>query len=252
MTAPVTTNSAMARALRIVRHVTIISSEEALSQQLNAFAAPQKSSVVAFINAHGFNIIWDKDDVAEDFAKVDYLLRDGVGLEILFSQIGTDAGLNLNGTDLIPRILERAKGKRIALYGTKDPWLSKSKDVLEQQGQNIVSVMDGWQDSAAYVRDATSAKPDVIVLAMGMPKQERVAIELRAALTDHPATIICGGAILDFLADRFPRAPEWMRKAKLEWLFRLAQEPRRLFKRYVIGNVLFLRRAKKIRKSLEA
>src|SRR5690606_40821841 len=74
----------------------------------------------------------------------------------------------------------------------------------------------------------------IIVLAMGMPKQEQVAVQLRDAL-NTPALLICGGAILDFAAERFPRAPLWMRRFGLEWLFRLLLEPRRLFKRYALG-----------------
>jgi hypothetical protein len=74
---------------------------------------------------------------------------------------------------------------------------------------------------------------------MGMPKQERVALLLRDALA-HPCVIVAGGAILDFLAGRFPRAPRALRRVGLEWLYRLAFEPRRLASRYLLGNAAFL------------
>ena len=64
---------------------------------------------------------------------------------------------------------------------------------------------------------------------------------LRAAL-GFPCLIICGGAIIDFLGGKIPRAPRWMRRTGLEWAFRLALEPRRLFRRYVIGNPVFIAR----------
>jgi len=57
-----------------------------------------------------------------------------------------------------------------------------------------------------------------------------------------PCLIVCGGAIIDFLGGKMPRAPRWMRRAGLEWAFRLGLEPRRLFRRYVIGNPVFLAR----------
>jgi exopolysaccharide biosynthesis WecB/TagA/CpsF family protein len=57
--------------------------------------------------------------------------------------------------------------------------------------------------------------------------------------------IVCGGAILDFLGGGATRAPAWMRRLGIEWLYRLAREPRRLFKRYVLGNPLFLSRARR-------
>jgi len=78
-----------------------------------------------------------------------------------------------------------------------------------------------------------------ILLAMGMPRQEEVAVELKRAL-DHRVLIINGGAIVDFLAGRFARAPTLVQRLGFEWAFRLAQEPRRLFRRYLVTNSRFL------------
>ena len=103
-------------------------------------------------------------------------------------------------------------------------------------------VAHGFLDTARYVQLAAAHRPAVIVLGMGMPRQEEVAAVLRAAL-GYPCLIICGGAIIDFLGGRMSRAPRWLRAAGLEWLYRLALEPRRLFRRYVLGNPLFLSRA---------
>jgi len=95
------------------------------------------------------------------------------------------------------------------------------------------------------VRLAAAHRPAIIVLGMGMPRQEEVAGLLRAAL-GFPCLIICGGAIIDFLGGKTSRAPAWLRRAGLEWAFRLALEPGRLFRRYVIGNPLFIARALKL------
>jgi N-acetylglucosaminyldiphosphoundecaprenol N-acetyl-beta-D-mannosaminyltransferase len=76
---------------------------------------------------------------------------------------------------------------------------------------------------------------------MGMPKQERLARRLRLELPHAPA-IVCGGAILDFMSGNVERAPQPMRRLGLEWLYRLCREPRRLFRRYVLGNPLFILR----------
>jgi N-acetylglucosaminyldiphosphoundecaprenol N-acetyl-beta-D-mannosaminyltransferase len=73
---------------------------------------------------------------------------------------------------------------------------------------------------------------------MGMPKQEQLARALREQ--GGAQLIVCGGAILDFLAGKVSRAPAFMQSAGVEWLYRLAKEPRRLFKRYVVGNPAFL------------
>ena len=107
---------------------------------------------------------------------------------------------------------------------------------------DVVLVMDGWQDPQAYV-DALKATPaDLVILGMGMPKQEQVSMALKNALT-HDCVIINGGAVIDFMAGKVARAPEAWRKAGLEWAYRLKEEPKRMFGRYVIGNTVFLGRA---------
>ena len=85
-------------------------------------------------------------------------------------------------------------------------------------------------------------QPDLIVLGMGMPKQERVAHLLRSQL-DHPCLIVCGGAIIDFMGGRVSRAPLWMRQLGIEWIYRFLHKPVRMFRRYVVGNPQFLWRS---------
>ena len=75
--------------------------------------------------------------------------------------------------------------------------------------------------------------------------------ELRDAL-DLPCLVICGGAIVDFLGGRVRRAPGWLRRLGLEWLWRLAQEPRRLFMRYVVGNPMFLWRSARLSRQMRS
>jgi exopolysaccharide biosynthesis WecB/TagA/CpsF family protein len=155
--------------------------------------------------------------------------------------------LNLNGTDLIPKILGHCGGKTIALFGTQDPYLGRARAVVASRiapGVRCITA-HGFLETASYVRLASVHRPGVIVLGMGMPKQEEVAVALRAAV-GFPCLIICGGAIIDFLGEKTTRAPGWMRRAGCEWLYRLALEPRRLFRRYVIGNPVFIARALKL------
>jgi N-acetylglucosaminyldiphosphoundecaprenol N-acetyl-beta-D-mannosaminyltransferase len=75
-----------------------------------------------------------------------------------------------------------------------------------------------------------------------MPKQESIAERLREN-AKRPLLIICGGAIIDFLGKKIERAPVWMRRARIEWIYRLWREPKRLFRRYVVGNPVFIGRA---------
>jgi exopolysaccharide biosynthesis WecB/TagA/CpsF family protein len=99
--------------------------------------------------------------------------------------------------------------------------------------------VDGFQTPSTYLHLLRERRPSLVLLAMGMPRQEELALWLRRRL-GHGCLLICGGAIVDFLAGRTRRAPPLLRRLGMEWAWRLGQEPVRLFKRYVIGNPQFL------------
>jgi len=96
-----------------------------------------------------------------------------------------------------------------------------------------------WADAQSrdLVLAARSSGADIVWLGVSAPKQEVWALRWRKEL-GRP--VVCVGAAFDSLSGRKPRAPAWMRRAGLEWLFRLASEPGRLWKRYLVGNAVFL------------
>jgi N-acetylglucosaminyldiphosphoundecaprenol N-acetyl-beta-D-mannosaminyltransferase len=228
----------------LAKSVVRVHSARAEELLLETLAAPTESRVLAFVNAHAMNSAAVSPEFFDAVMSADLVLRDGIGMAILLRLLRQAPGLNLNGTDLIPKILRGYAGKRIALFGTQEPYLEAARNVVATRlapGSHCITA-NGFLDAAAYVRMATQHRPGVIVLGMGMPRQEDVAAVLRAAL-GYPCLIICGGAIIDFLGGKTSRAPGWMRAVGLEWAYRLAREPKRLFKRYVLGNPLFLARA---------
>jgi len=201
--------------------------------------------VLSFLNAHGANIAWRNSEFLKYLADSDVLVRDGVGLSILLRILGCDAGLNLNGTDFIPKLLnELPHDRSIAVYGTKELWLNKTITLIRSLGFKTVYAEHGFHQDEYYSRRYTEQRPSLVILGMGMPKQERVALLIRssAIMADVPTLIVNGGAVIDFMANRFPRAPHWMRQWEIEWLFRLMQEPKRLWRRN-IGSIVFLYRA---------
>ena len=123
--------------------------------------------------------------------------------------------------------------------GTEEPWLSAACARIEQSGATVVVCIDGFQPMETYVEKIQGTTPDLIVLGMGMPKQELLAARLIKHLDQRPCLILNGGAILDFLADRFPRAPDALRRLRMEWMFRLLMEPQRLWRRYILGGLIF-------------
>jgi N-acetylglucosaminyldiphosphoundecaprenol N-acetyl-beta-D-mannosaminyltransferase len=229
---------------QLVKSIVRVQSASGEEDLLNSLADPGEPRVLAFVNAHAMNSAAVSAKFYDAIMSADLVLRDGSGMAILMRLLNEAPGLNLNGTDLIPKILRRYAGRSIALFGTQEPYLERAKGKVMNEaapGSSCVTA-HGFLETAAYVREAQLHRPSLIVLGMGMPRQEEVAGALRAALT-HPCLIVCGGAIIDFMGGKTSRAPGWVRSVGLEWMFRLALEPRRLFRRYVIGNPLFIARA---------
>lgn len=197
-----------------------------------------KPTVVSFLNAHALTMA-DKDQgFRANLFSSTFLLRDGVGISLLLRTLGQKPGINMNGTDFIPELIESFAHSRIAFYGTQDPWLNKAADGFKEKGFSMASTIDGFDQTEVYVEDAMRIKPELIVLGMGMPRQEEVAIRIKAAV-DFPVVIVNGGAILDFLAGRFSRAPKLLRLMGIEWFYRLIKEPKRLARRYILGIFTF-------------
>lgn len=210
--------------------------EAALVEDLSAARSPV---ILAFANAHAVNIARQSPGFFDSLCAADYLLRDGIGVSILLRLFGVKAGLNANGTDLIPKLLARFAGRRVALCGTAEPQLSAAVDHVRRSGCDIAVALDGFGPREGYLSAIQAARPELVVLGMGMPKQERIAQYLAQHL-DYPVVIVCGGAILDRWAGRVVRPPAFIRRMRMEWLFRLALEPKRLWRRYTVGVVSFL------------
>src|SRR5690606_9053131 len=98
----------------------------------------------------------------------------------------------------------------------------------------------GGPESLAVIGGINATRPDIVIVGFGMPAQERWVHDHRSAL-DAPV-VLTGGAVFDYVSGRLRRAPAWMTGHGLEWLGRLVIEPRRLMRRYVVGNPLFLAR----------
>lgn len=205
----------------------------------------QSPVVLGFLNQHGYNLAQQCLEIRHTFMELDYLLRDGIGIKLACLFNGVAPKANLNGSDFIPHLIEtlaESTQNRYELFamGTCEPWLSCGARNLF--GRRRFHAIDGFQSREEYLRffrqHHVPGRYPIIVLAMGMPKQEQVALYLREAM-DGQGLLICGGAILDFTAERFPRAPAFFRRFGLEWAFRMFIEPKRLFRRYALGIPLF-------------
>ena len=150
---------------------------------------------------------------------------------------------HVNGTDMFPLLAH--KPYRIYLLGGS-PEVAKTalaKSRMISGCAEFVGCADGFfreKSEDEVFAELAELKPDLVLVAMGVPKQE---VWIYENLSRFPGCTAIGvGGLLDFVSERIPRAPLWMRKCNIEWCFRLYQEPVRLFKRYIIGNPLFIAR----------
>ncbi|MHC8350292.1 WecB/TagA/CpsF family glycosyltransferase [Pseudomonas sp. RT4P38] len=225
----------------IIQKLRVVSDVGDEQRLIDALSKTESTTVLGFVNAHAMNLVAGNPDYYNALSAADVLLRDGSGMAILFRRFGLEPGLNMNGTDFIPKLLAAFKGRRVAFWGTEEPFLANAVQRSEAIfAVNVVSAHHGFAEVDAYINLARQLQPELVVLGMGMPKQEAVAAMLAA--NGVPCLVVCGGAILDFLGGKVTRAPQWVRRLGCEWVFRLIGEPKRLFSRYVVGNPMFLLR----------
>ena len=201
---------------------------------------------VAFLNAHVANLA-STDEAFRRTLEAFVVFPDGIGVDIASSVLhGHPFPANLNGTDFVPAFIgSQTVPLRIGLIGATAANVQLAADHLRAFApqHEIVMVQDGYfskADEPAILSRLEEVRPDILLVEMGVPRQERWIAE---HLTERHCTIALGvGALLDFMSGTIPRAPLRLRRLGLEWLFRLVVEPMRLWRRYVLGNPLFLMR----------
>jgi alpha-1,3-mannosyltransferase len=199
--------------------------------------------LLAFANAHTINEANSSLAFKNVLGKFT-VLPDGVGVDLAAKyKYGKKFKENLNGTDFVPAFLKQSHKKRIYLVGGKEgiaekvlaTWSSRYPQ-HEWVGAHHGYLNDG--ESMQLCKEVSELDIDVLIVAMGNPKQE-LWISEYANL--HDAKISIGvGALFDFVAGEAKRAPKWVRRFRLEWVYRLYKEPIRLGKRYLVGNPAFI------------
>lgn len=211
-------------------------------------AARKKRTRVAFVNAHCINEMRRSVRYDKAVRSADLILPDGSGMAIATLLNSGRACANLNGTDLAPALMEAAqrKGLSIFLLGARPGVAQIACEKLKARfpGLKIAGAHHGYfnaDENERVIAHINNAKPDVLLVAFGVPAQD-VWLAENAHRLSAPVALGVGG-LFDFLSGRIPRAPKLLRKTGLEWTYRLYQEPVRMWRRYIIGNPLFLRHA---------
>jgi N-acetylglucosaminyldiphosphoundecaprenol N-acetyl-beta-D-mannosaminyltransferase len=180
------------------------------------------------------------------YGQVSLSLADGSWVVWASRLLETSLPEKINGSDLIGPLLERAGQRqwRVALFGAAPGVAEKAAEVARAKWNTqivfieapMVKLDDDAQLEAIAQRIAAS-KPDVVLVALGAPKQELLIMRIRQQV--KPAVLLGVGASLDFVAGTMKRAPRLVSSLGLEWAFRLVQEPRRLWRRYLVNDPKF-------------
>jgi N-acetylglucosaminyldiphosphoundecaprenol N-acetyl-beta-D-mannosaminyltransferase len=209
------------------------------------FITSKKPHYIAVVNVAKIIKMRSDPFLDESVRSANLIGADGMPLVWASRLLGNPLPERVNGTDLMYELLARANEKRyrIFFFGAKQAVLDT---VLERvrahyPGVQIAGSRNGYFSKAEewdVVNEIRAAKADIIFIAFGTPKKE---LWVRQYLSAMEVSVVHGvGGSFDVFAGAIPRAPLWMQKSGLEWLFRLAQEPGRMWRRYLITNTTFL------------
>lgn len=174
-----------------------------------------------------------------------FVLPDGKPLSVYSRKHGYAEAERVTGPDLMLALFARDNGLRHYFYGSSEETLAMLKEKLKRQYPKLViagmasppfRTLSAQEDNAA-VEAINAARPDLVWVGLGAPKQENWMYDHRGRVG---GVMIGVGAGFDYHAGNIRRAPAWMQKLSLEWLYRLLQDPRRLLKRYLVTNTRYL------------
>jgi len=201
---------------------------------------------VSFVNPDCFNKIFDDKEYYNVLQSSNLLFPDGIGVNIACKILDTPLKENINGTDMLPFLCEMAVENKYSIFllGGKPgiPEDMKMNLLKKFPKLNIAGLNNGYFDKETegdYIIDKINgSNADILLVAFGAPLQEKWILKNKEFLN---CNVLMGvGGLFDFFSGNIPRAPKWMREIGLEWVFRLMQEPKRMWKRYIIGNPLFI------------
>lgn len=209
---------------------------------------PDEKLLINTINAHSYNIAQEDELFAEALTSSDVLLPDGISIVLAMRVLYGVKLKKIAGADLFFYEMSRLNlsGGKCFFLGSSNQTLALIKEKVQNTYPNVV--MESYsppyvpkfseEQNQKMISLVNQFKPDVLFIGLTAPKQEKWSY---AHFDELHAGHICGiGAVFDFFAGSVRRAPKWMIKLGLEWLFRLLKEPRRLWRRYVFGNFKFI------------
>ncbi|MCC4834784.1 WecB/TagA/CpsF family glycosyltransferase [Shewanella sp. 10N.7] len=208
----------------------------------------------AFVNADCLNLAATNKNYRNTINQCDQVFADGSGIRIACQLHHIGLKDNVNGTDMLPLLCEQAakQGIKIFFLGGQNGTTDEAAVNLRKQFPTleVVGCHHGYLNKAneqQVIEQINQSGAQILLVGMGAPKQDQWISDHKAELNTGVAIGV--GGLFDFFANNVSRAPVALRQVGMEWIWRLGQEPTRMWKRYVIGNPLFLARVLKQKRS---
>ncbi len=222
-----------------------------LGEEIERLVRGGERALVLNVNAHCLNLCHDDPRLRAFVNDADVVFCDGAGVMLAARMLGGRIPERITYADWIWQLADLAAARGFSLYllGARPGVAREAARRLGRRypGLEIVGVSDGYfdhsagsEENEAVVEEIRAAAPDLLLVGLGMPLQERWLMENRHRLGTGVA--LTGGAVFDYVSGRVRRGPRLLRENGFEWLARLLVEPRRLWRRYLLGNPLFLLR----------
>ena len=224
---------------------------DALHARLGDVIERRGRALVLHANAHGLNLAWEQPWLRDFLNSAALVFCDGAGVMLGARLLGRRIPERITYADWMWQLAATAeqRGWSLFLLGAAPGVAERAAARLCERhpGLQIAGVRHGYFDPApespdnqALLATINAAAPDILLVGMGMPRQETW---LRENWPHLDARIgLSAGAVFDYVSGSLKRSPAWLNRIGLEWLGRLAIEPRRLWRRYVLGNPRFLAR----------
>ncbi len=216
-----------------------------LCQRLVAFSALESTQTVMYVNADCMLISQKNEKYRQTLNGANLVYADGVGVVHGVKLWGHSLPGRSTAADFMPDFCRTFAGKGLKLFflGAADGVAREAADRLQEDipDLRIVGTHHGYftpEENESVIAEINAAKPDIVVVGFGAPHQE-FWIEKNAQQLD--TSVVWGvGGLFDFLSGRTKRGPQWLLDHGFEWLCRLFTEPKRLWRRYLVGNTKFV------------
>lgn len=229
----------------------LIVTENEILSQIDSHLKNHQKLLITYLNQHCFNIYSSNKKYKNLIDNKFLVYADGMGIKLAIEFILGKKYQRFNATDLNEKILNKLidKKKRVYILGG-----NFREDVIQCQfnfNKTFVGYSPGFFTENSLdniVNNIQAIKPDVIIFGMGVPKQEIIAEKLSQTIDSY--IFLCVGNFLEFYLGTVKRIPKKFRNNGIEWIYRISQEPKRLWKRYFIGIPLFIFRVIKFKLSI--